>query len=72
MGHMKLLQATEAPSVTYSFFYDSSLFIPFYISAGMTDHLPFSCVDEQNRGFEFKADLCSLTIMMRINHGCYY
>lgn len=72
MGHMKLLQATEAQDVTYSLFYDSSLFIPFYFLASMTDPLPFSCLDEQNRGFEFKADLLSLPIMMRINHGCYY
>ncbi len=72
LGHMMLFQANEAPSITYSLFYDSSLFIPFYISASMTDPLPFSCLDEQNRGFEFKADLHSLPIMMRINYGCYY
>ncbi len=72
LGHMTLFQANEAPSITYSLFYESSLFIPFYISASMTDPLPFSCLDVQNRGFEFKPDLHSLPIMMRINYGCYY
>lgn len=72
LGHMKLLQATEAPSVTCSLFYDSSLS---FISTSQPAWLilsPFSCLDEWNRGFEFKADLLSLPIMMRINHGCYY